>query len=62
MSKPTKLENIEIDTLVQLCQDRIDEIADGDDVDSDLPHYIYEAAMEAVFGNNVWSWINERSK
>lgn len=28
--------------------------------DSDTKHYIYEAAIEAVYGKNVWPWINAR--
>lgn len=25
----------------------------------DHEHYIYEAAMEAVYGKDVWSWYNK---
>ena len=28
--------------------------------DNDDKHYIYKAAIEAVYGKDVWKWINER--
>lgn len=30
-------------------------------VDDDLQHYIFEAAMESVYGDDVWKFINSRS-
>jgi hypothetical protein len=28
--------------------------------DDDFQHYVYEAAMEAVYGQGYWAWFNER--
>lgn len=28
--------------------------------DEDAPNYVYEAAMEAVFGKEFWTWRNAR--
>ena len=28
-------------------------------VDDDTEHYIFEAVMEAVYGEKVWDWINK---
>jgi len=27
----------------------------------DFQHYIYEAAMEAVYGKDIWEWWNQHS-
>jgi hypothetical protein len=49
--------------LRSLCQSYIDELAKEEGyVDEDLEHYIFEAAMEACFGKDVWKWINARMK
>jgi hypothetical protein len=40
------------------CEVHIQEIADGK-VDTDAEHWIYEAAMEAVYGKDVWDWVNK---
>lgn len=59
MDVPQQLENIDITALKRLCQEHIDDFNTGNEDDDD-EHYIYEAAMEAVFGKNVWKWINSR--
>ena len=28
------------------------------EVDSDLEHSIFEAAIGAIYGPNVWTWVN----
>lgn len=43
-----------------LCQDYINQLAEEGWVNGNLDHYIFEAAMEAVFGKDVWNWINEK--
>jgi len=59
MDKPTALPNPDFTELIKLCQSHIDDM-EGDDYnsDNDDKEYIYEAAIEAVFGKNVWPWIN----
>jgi len=39
------------------CEVHIQELADGR-LDEDSEHYIYEAAMEAVYGKKIWDWVN----
>ena len=29
--------------------------------DEDMPHYIYETAMEAFYGKDVWKFVNART-
>jgi len=45
--------------LVVMCQEHIQEIAVGNN-NNDTEHYIYEAAINAVYGDEVWKWINKR--
>ena len=33
-------------------------ISPGNVSDDDSSHYIYEAAVEAVYGKSIWQWVN----
>ena len=46
--------------LVQVCQERLAEYQTGNTDDSDLPHYIYERAMEAVYGPKIFEWLRAK--
>ncbi len=54
---PKPLENPDWSGVIRSCQDRLKEYVEGTNEDSDLPHYVYEAAMAAVFGPDVWKWV-----
>lgn len=60
MSKPWPLGNPNFQDTSLLCQQYIDYLYDRGWVDANLKQYIFEAAIEAVFGDDVWSWINSR--
>jgi hypothetical protein len=45
--------------LVGCCQDYIIELAKQGYADDDFPHYIYEAALTAIYGDDVWTFINK---
>lgn len=57
--KPTPLVNPDFSKLKVICQRQLDELETGDD-DGETEHYVYEEAMEAVFGENIWDYINEK--
>lgn len=62
MEKPVKLENINTKELIEICQEYIDFI-DNDDKyqnDNDYKKYIFEVAMETIFGKKVWDFINNK--
>lgn len=59
---PLPKEDINWDPVIRACQERLTEYKKGTDTDSDIPHYIYEAAMSAVFGSNVWDWTQATTK
>jgi len=46
--------------VIETCVSHITEIANGD-YDTDGKHWVYESAMEAVFGESVWTWINSNT-
>ena len=57
---PIPLEHPNFDHLVKMIVDGVNEsIANGYE-DDDFPHYVYEAAMEAVYGKDYWDWHNSR--
>lgn len=43
------------------CKKYVDAVAGGGYVDEDHDHWIFEAAMEAVYGKGIWEWIRENS-
>lgn len=56
LSLPKPLANPNWSALIETCQESLKEYQEGVETDSDCPHYIYEAAMSAVFGPDVWKW------
>ena len=59
--KPIGINNF--DPLREVCFKYIEWMATDDYCsDNDYEHYIYETALEAIYGSKVWEYINERSK
>jgi len=54
---PKLLANPDFSNLQRVCSEYLESIA-RDEVDDDHDHWIYEAAMEACFGRNIWGFIN----
>lgn len=52
------VEDRDYSELIKLCQQHIDALKDGE-YDSDCKVFIYEAAMVALFGDDVFTWIND---
>lgn len=59
-SKPQQLPSKNFDNLIAMCQDYLDQATDKGWIDDELKQYIFESAMNAVFGNDVWAFINSR--
>ncbi len=47
-------------TLYRQCCSYITDLARDGRVDDDLDHYIFEAAISAVFGEKVWDYIRAK--
>ena len=56
MPKPIEFPNF--DPLKKMCVETIEDIAKDVRV-KDHVHYIFECAMECVYGKNIFSWYNE---
>ena len=58
-NKPKQLDIINTDILRKSCQDYLDACEDGYDHEQ-LCIWIVESAMEAIFGKDVYNWINKQ--
>jgi hypothetical protein len=45
--------------LLNTCRDYLIDLRDQGWADDDYPHYIYEAALTAIYGDSVWPFINK---
>ncbi len=66
MEKPIQLktEEVDLNELRKTCQAYIDFIDNDEDYheDNDFDHYIFEKALQAIFGSDVWEFVNNRQK
>ena len=64
MEKPKQLETVNLTALRQACQEYIDWLDDDEeyfeDGVEDYEHEVMEKAMEAIFGKDVWDFINSK--
>ncbi len=56
--KPKQLKSPNIEPLQEICQEYIDELEKDGYINEDYDHYIFESAMETIFGKDVWKFIN----
>lgn len=57
--KPEMLINLDFSFLVKVCQEYIDNTHENY-YEEDLQHYIFEEAMKACYGKDIFNWINEK--
>lgn len=59
---PKPIENPDFSNLVNQCNQYITDLSErifpGED--GDFKEYIFEEAMKAVYGKNVFAWVNEK--
>lgn len=61
--KPKQLAEFDLLLLTETCGEYIDRIASGKyHEDDDIKHYIFECAIETIYGKDVWKWINRMGK
>ena len=60
--RPPVLKSSDFTELRKLCADYLTEAEHGVIADTDTPHYIFEAAMEAIYGKDVFRYVNALSK
>lgn len=56
-ARPKPISDPDFTKLINACVEFIDDLAAKR---SDTEHWIFEAAMVAVFGEEVWEWINSK--
>jgi len=62
MEKPKIIRDVNLEPLKEICQQYID-FVDNDEEFYEYnyyAHYIYEKALETIFGKDVWEFINKR--
>ena len=66
MEKPKLLsyDKMDIDALRDICQDYIDFIDNDEEYheDNKFKSYIFEIAVELIFGKDIWEFINNRQQ
>lgn len=58
-SKPVPLDDIDFTPVIKMCAEFLDDIEETGWADEDFTSYLYEEALEAVFGKGVFNWINK---
>jgi hypothetical protein len=58
MKRPTAIGNYDLNGLINICEEYLDKIENDDSCDSDADHYIFEKAMETIYGPCAWDWLN----
>ncbi len=60
MERPKRLEGkVDLSKVYELCEENLDHIEARREDDTDLDHYLYEAVLEALYGQSVFAWMNE---
>lgn len=63
MEKPTQLKEITLDALREACQEYLDFLEGEDYIEDRLhkyEHYIFEVAVEAIYGENIFKWVTQK--
>ena len=59
--KPKQLDNPNWNLVKSMCQEHINNLNDGlINSNSVFEEYLYEAVLTALYGENVFEWINEQ--
>lgn len=56
--RPVRQDSINWKPVLELAESYVHDLDEEGYVDDDMEHYIKEAVLEAVFGEDVWKWIN----
>jgi hypothetical protein len=60
--RPEPNPNPDFSELKDICLAYLDKVEKGDgNFTEDEKHYIFEAAINAIYGEHVWEFINERN-
>ena len=54
---PTIMEDIGWQTVLENCENMVKNAAECGSEGKDAQHYLYEAVMQAVYGDGYWDWL-----
>ena len=57
---PKPQEEVDLRELYAACKDYLTSLVDGN-CPEDFKHWVYEEAMNAVYGTGIWEWIHDHS-
>lgn len=61
MKRPKPKDVVPIEKIIHYCENHMESLEDGSyDDDSEL--YLFEAILETVYGEGVWTWVNSKLK
>jgi hypothetical protein len=58
--RPKPLPEPDFSNVVKQCAEYIKQLSADGYYDDDTKQYIFEAAVEAVYGRDVWDWVREK--
>lgn len=61
-ARPQPVKEPDLSKLITMTQDYLKGLAENGFTDDDSKHYIYEEAMMALYGRDVFKWINEQDR
>jgi hypothetical protein len=47
--------------VIIMCEDHMKDVEKGNYIDDDFYHYLYEEVMSALYGSDVFKWINKQN-
>jgi hypothetical protein len=56
MQVPKKLENIDWSILMTYIENEMSKKKSANGVSKDFEHNLFEAAIETIYGKNIWEW------
>ena len=56
---PTIVEDIDWQTVLEDCEHMVQSACDFGSEGKDAQHYLYEAVMQAVYGDGYWDWLGK---
>jgi len=60
---PKQLEQVDLEAITDTCENYLQWIISDnyhEDKDRDHEHIIYETVLEAVYGEDIWEWVNKQ--
>lgn len=62
LRNPMPLQEPDMTEVIKLVHGYVDELASSRHRQDDIQYYVFEAAVTAVYGPGVWTWINARQR